>query len=135
MEKIFKYIFKGEDGGYFRRTYTLKDIANGDLLRDISSFLNMGCEIVAEGLQYIGMKDCDGSKIFERDILKLQMDRLSEVERKVYDPIDYEVVYRESYSSFAFKVIGEERMYSMMTQNVVDKTYRVIGNACEDEQK
>ena len=36
-EKRFKYIFKDEFG-YFHRVYTLKELANGELLKDTSAF-------------------------------------------------------------------------------------------------
>ena len=135
-EKRFKYIFKDEFG-YFHRVYTLKELANGELLKDTSAFLHMGAEIVAEGLQDIGMVDCVGNHIYEGDRVELQLDRLDDSECKV--SAFFEVIYREQSAGFVFKRLDADNvLYSIMKKDIVSRLYRFKGSVYEDienEQK
>ena len=97
----------------------------------------MGAEIVAEGLQDIGMVDCVGNHIYEGDRVELQLDRLDDSECKV--SAFFEVIYREQSAGFVFKRLDADNvLYSIMKKDIVSRLYRFKGSVYEDienEQK
>lgn len=80
------------------------------------------------------MQDCEGTWIYEGDIVELQLDRLDEEERKYYESMRYEVVYRKCCAYFAFKLIGRKNWFTLLDQEVVGKLYKVIGNIYENSE-
>ena len=88
----------------------------------------MGCEIVAEELQYIGMKDCLGAKIFEGDVVELQLDA-EDGEVDLTEITRYVIEYRVEQNGFVFKMLDvDDDRYGIIEKGVVEKCYRVIGD-------
>lgn len=75
-----------------------------------------------ELMQYTGIRDKNGKKIFERDILRNTRNN------KVYN-----VVWNGSHASFEF-VNCEDRYQSMLSANKSYGSYEVIGNIYENRE-
>jgi hypothetical protein len=130
--------FRAYDGGSLSRMYQPEDVmvGNGNIWINDEDF-DAGEWIVnndLELMQSTGLKDKDGQKIFEGDIVKRDGVKRPEVVRfGEWTDVD-SLGYKEQYIGFYFESEHEGQEWLHSVQPQFNHLYKVIGNIYENPQ-